>query len=56
MKYLPIFAEQWNIYDKSVIKKAKCEKLIFASNLSFSGQKRAAIPTFRYFHIVKFNI
>jgi hypothetical protein len=45
-KYQILWMEEWSRYPKSLMAKAKVERIIFCEKLSLNGQARAAVPAF----------
>jgi hypothetical protein len=44
--YCRLFEREFGLYDKTVIKGCKLKRIVFVSELRYSGQRRAAVPTF----------
>lgn len=46
VNFCRIFEAEFGLYDKKILKDSKVKRIILVSNLKYSGQTRAAIPTF----------
>lgn len=45
-RYAPLLAKEWSIYPVGLMAKARVKKILLGTNVSVSGQLRAAVPAF----------
>ena len=46
--YVGLFAREFRLYPKSLVKRAKLKQIVLCEQLAFAGQRRNAIPDFEH--------
>jgi hypothetical protein len=46
-RYAAVFAFEWSLYPRELVKRTRLKKVVFCKDLSFAGQQRTAVPDFK---------